>query len=83
VSSSSAGSAISFVNEEGAGNLLIEVAHDLQNPISSIISACEYLAAYSRRPSRAQLEMIAGIKASAATLLELSGRISKLAGPKS
>lgn len=66
-------------DEEGTVNLLIEVAHDLQNPISSIISACEYLAAYSHHPNRVQLEMIAGIEASATTLLQLSARISELA----
>jgi K+-sensing histidine kinase KdpD len=66
-------------DEEGTANLLIEVAHDLQNPISSIISACEYLAAYSHRANRVQLEMIAGIEASASTLLRLSTRISDLA----
>ncbi len=59
--------------------LLIEVAHDLQNPISSILSACEYLSAYSEDPT-AQMEMVAGIQASAATLLQLSGRILQLAG---
>ena len=65
--------------EEDTANLLLEVAHDLQNPISSIISACEYLAAYSQENAdRAQLEMIAGIESAAATLLKLSDRISSL-----
>jgi signal transduction histidine kinase len=65
---------------ESTANQLFEVAHDLQNPISSISSACEYLAAYSQdNLDPAQLEMIAGIESAAATLLQVSDRLSKLA----
>jgi hypothetical protein len=57
---------------------LFEVAHDLQNPISSIISACEYLAGYSRgNLNSEQSEVISGIESSAATLLQLSRRLSE------
>jgi len=59
---------------------LLEAAHDLQNPISALISTCEYLAAYSPgNLNPEQLEMIAGIESSAATLLLNSRRISELA----
>jgi signal transduction histidine kinase len=57
---------------------LFEVAHDLQNPICSIISACEYLATYSRENLNPdQMEMIAGIGSAAETLLQLSHRLSE------
>ncbi len=55
---------------------VVEVAHDLTNPISSIMSACEYLAAYSQENlNPEQQEMIAEIEFAAATLLRLSQRI--------
>jgi|HubBroStandDraft_6_1064221.scaffolds.fasta_scaffold134066_2 hypothetical protein len=66
--------------DEGGVTDLVEAAHDLQNPISSLISACEYLAAYSPGNLNAeQLELIAGIESSAATLLLHSRRIAELA----
>jgi signal transduction histidine kinase len=59
---------------------LFEVAHELQNPISSIIGACEYLATYYRENLNSdQSEMISGIESSAATLLRLSRRLSEAA----
>jgi hypothetical protein len=66
-------------DEEGATDL-VEAAHDLQNPISSLISACEYLATYTAgNLTPEQQEMIAGIESSAATVLLHSRRISELA----
>jgi len=66
-------------DEEGASDL-VEAAHDLQNPISSLISACEYLATYSGGSlNPEQLEMIAGIESSAAAVLLHSRRIAELA----
>jgi signal transduction histidine kinase len=63
---------------------LAEVAHDLRNPISSIISACEYLATFSQENLNPdQLEMIAGIESSAASLLQLSRQLSERAGARS
>jgi signal transduction histidine kinase len=63
---------------------LAEVAHDLRNPISSIISACEYLATFSRENlNPEQLELIAGIESSAASLLQLSRQLSERAGARS
>jgi signal transduction histidine kinase len=58
---------------------LLSVAHDLNNPISSIISSCEYLVEYSQENlDTVQVEMIGGIEASARTLLQLSSIISRL-----
>jgi signal transduction histidine kinase len=58
---------------------MLTFVHDVRNPISSIISACDYLQEYSRENlDPAQLEMIAGIESAAKTLLQLSNRISHL-----
>jgi signal transduction histidine kinase len=63
---------------------LFQVAHDLRNPISSIISACEYLTTYSPEDLQPdQREMIAQIESSAVTLLRLSQQLSKSGKPKS
>jgi signal transduction histidine kinase len=63
---------------------LFEIAHDLLNPISSIISACEYLATSSKdNLDPEQAEMIAGIGSSAATLLRLSRWLSECTRPGS
>ena len=60
-------------------NEILKVVHDLNNPISSIVSSCEYLTEYSQENlSPEQLEMIAIIDASARTLLRLSVRIAEL-----
>jgi hypothetical protein len=60
---------------------LVEVAHNLQNPISSIVSACEYLTTYSQENlNPEQLEMIAGIESAAAALLQLSRRLTERIG---
>jgi hypothetical protein len=57
---------------------MTQVAHDFQNRISSIISACEYLATYSpENLNPDQREMIVQIGSSAATLVELSQEISE------
>jgi len=57
---------------------LFQIAHNLQNPVSSIISACEYLVTYSRENlNTEQVEMIVGIESAAAALLELSRRLSE------
>jgi signal transduction histidine kinase len=63
------------VKEDTVG--LSELAHNLRNPVSSIISACEYLASYSpENLNREQREMLAGIESAAAALLQLSSRLS-------
>jgi signal transduction histidine kinase len=65
--------------DEDAANLMFTVVHDLKNPISSIISSCEYLREYSQENlNPAQLEIIAGIESSASTLLQLSARLFEL-----
>jgi hypothetical protein len=57
---------------------LFQVAHNLQNPVSSIVSACEYLVTYSQANlNPEQLEMIAGIESAAAVLLQLSRQLSE------
>ena len=66
-------------DEEHTARLLFNAIHDLNNPISSIISACEYLAVYSQENlDPEQLQMIAEIELSARTLLQLSGRVADL-----
>jgi signal transduction histidine kinase len=66
-------------NEEHIARLLSNALHDLNNPISSIISACEYLVVYSpENLNPEQLQMITEIELSARTLLQLSGRIADL-----
>ena len=70
-------------NEEDALSLF-EVAHDLQNPISSIVSACEYLTKYSQENLNIeQKEMIAGIESAAETLLQISRRLFERSKGKS
>jgi len=67
--------------EEDAARLPNAV-HDLNNPISSIISACEYLAVYSQENlTPEQVQMIIEIESAARTLLQLSGRIADLSNP--
>jgi signal transduction histidine kinase len=66
-------------NEEGMEKPLSDAIHDLKNPISSIISACEYLALYSQGNLKPEeLQMITAIESSARTLLQLSDRIAEL-----
>jgi len=68
---------------EDTASLLAVAVHDLRNPISTIVSSCEYLTGYSpENLNPEQLEMIAGIEASARSLLELSFTISRLCRPK-
>ncbi len=53
--------------------------HDLNNPISSIISSCDYLTEYAQENlSPEQMEMIGVIESAARTLLRLSARIAEL-----
>jgi signal transduction histidine kinase len=66
-------------DEEDVATPLSNAIHDLKNPISSIISACEYLTLYSEENlNPEQVEMITEIESSARTLLQLSDRIAKL-----
>jgi hypothetical protein len=70
-------------NEEDALSLF-EVAHNLHNPISSIVSACEYLTNYSQENlNTEQKEMIAGIESAAETLLQISRRLFERSNGKS
>ncbi len=58
--------------EEEAIRRLSAVVHDLKNPISSIISSCEYLEEYSQENLEPeQMELIQAIESSARTLLQL------------
>jgi hypothetical protein len=58
--------------EEETIRRLSAVVHDLKNPISSIISSCEYLEGYSQENLEPdQLELIHAIESSARTLLQL------------
>ena len=64
--------------------LLSTVIHDLKNPASSIISACEYLTEYSLENLHPdQLALIDGIESSARDLLQIPGRLSDLCKLKS
>ena len=68
-------------HEEDTSRILLTAIHDLKNPISSIIGSCEYLAEYSQENLEPdQLEMIAGIEASARTLLRLAGGLAEGCG---
>ncbi len=70
-------------NDEDTSGLF-EVAHDLHNPISSIVSACEYLTEYSQENlNTEQKEMIAGIESAAETLLQISRRLFERSKGKS
>jgi K+-sensing histidine kinase KdpD len=65
-------------HEEESAEPLLTAVHDLKNPISSIISACEYLTEYSHENlDPVQLDMIRGIESSARSLIQLSGTISR------
>jgi signal transduction histidine kinase len=58
---------------------LRKAVHDLKNPISSILGSCDFLSAYSHdQLDQEQVEIIAGIEASARTLLQLTSRIYRL-----
>ena len=58
---------------------LSDAIHDLKNPISSILSACEYLGAYSQENlSPEQLQLLTEIATSAEILNQLSDRIAEL-----
>lgn len=66
-------------DEEDVAMLMSNAIHDLKNPISSIISACEYLALYSKRNlNPEELQMITAIESSARSLIQLSDRIAEL-----
>jgi len=66
-------------NEEDVAKPLSDAIHDLKNPISSIISACEYLGLYSQGNLKPEeLQMITAIESSARTILQLSDRIAEL-----
>ena len=68
------------MEEENTSLSLSHAIHDLKNPISSIISACEYLAGYSQENlDSEQLQMITEIESSARTLLQVAGRIAEIA----
>jgi len=67
--------------KEDTSRTLSQAVHDLKNPISSIIGACEYLTQYCEEDSIAKhLEMISSMEASARMLLELSVRLSQVCG---
>jgi hypothetical protein len=64
---------------EDALRLMSAVVHDFKNPISTIISSCEYLEEYSpENLDPQQWEMIRSIHSAAATLLRLSSSILQL-----
>jgi light-regulated signal transduction histidine kinase (bacteriophytochrome) len=64
-----------------SARLLSRAIHDLRNPVSSIISSCDYLTAYCTETiDPEQMEMISRIEASARTLLDCSERIRGIAG---
>jgi hypothetical protein len=59
--------------------LMSAVVHNLKNPISSILSSCEYLEGYSQENLEPeQLELIHAIESAARTLLQVSGSIPQL-----
>jgi hypothetical protein len=59
--------------------LMSAVVHNLKNPISSILSSCEYLEGYSQENLEPeQLELIHAIQSAASTLLQISGSIPQL-----
>jgi hypothetical protein len=59
--------------------LMSAVVHNLKNPISSILSSCEYLEGYSQENLEPeQLELIHAIQSAARTLLRISGSIPQL-----
>lgn len=63
----------------GFATPMAKAIHDLNNPISSIISSCDYLSEYARENlTPEQLTMIGVIEMSARNLLILSGRIAEL-----
>jgi hypothetical protein len=58
---------------------LSAAVHDFKNPISCIITSCEYLEGYSgENLEPEQLEVIRAIQASAGTLLRLSSNIARI-----
>lgn len=66
-------------SSRGFTSPMSKAIHDLNNPISSIISSCDYLTEYARENlSPEQMEMIGVIESAARTLLRLSARIAEL-----
>jgi signal transduction histidine kinase len=67
--------------QEASARLLSTAVHDLRNPISSVLSSCDYLIAYCLdNLDPEQVEMITRIQVSARTLLDCSDRIRGIAG---
>jgi K+-sensing histidine kinase KdpD len=59
---------------------LRKVIHDLQNPISSIITSCDYLVSYGMDTLEPdQVEMIARMESSARALMRLTHKIREVA----
>ncbi len=68
-------------HQEDTSRLLRDAIHRLKDPISSIISSCEYLEEYAQdNLEPEQREMIAAIAVSAQTMLELSTGLGTLCG---
>lgn len=68
---------------EDAAELMFAAVHELKNPISSIISSCEYLSEYSRESlDSEQMAMIERMHSSAMTLLQVSGKIAEFSKAK-
>jgi hypothetical protein len=61
---------------------LSAAVHDFKNPISCIISSCEFLEGYSRESLEPeQLEVVRAIQSAARTLLRLSANIARIQSP--